>query len=186
MELMPRVEVKSIADGEIAGSTMLVETRVQRSPPSVDRYRPVPAPEFCGVFVSPVPTKIVLPVASLGSTVSAPMLLVPRPWPIQRHFGSSGCIASSVRQTPPPAAPAHRRHGPFTWHVGEIASAAIRPEKLPVPLAPPAVVLIGPRLAHAAPADCCPRYATPRNTQYLPDEARATMSEFGSPGYAWT
>src|SRR5262249_29195311 len=113
------------------------------------------------------------------------MLLVPSPWPIQRHCGSSGLIASSVRHTPPPAAPAQSRHGPFTSHAGEIASAAMRPEKLPVPLAPPAVVLIGPRLAHAGPCACCPRYATPRNTQYLLDEARATASEPGSPGYAW-
>jgi hypothetical protein len=29
IELMPRVDVKSIAEGETAGSTMLVETRVQ-------------------------------------------------------------------------------------------------------------------------------------------------------------
>ena len=40
-------------------------------------------------------------------------------------------------------------------------------------------------LAHAGPAACCPRYATPRNTQYFPLDARATASEFGSPGYAW-
>ena len=60
-------------------------------------------------------------------------------------------MALSVRHTPPPAVPTQRRHGPFTTHAGEMASAATRPEKLPVPLAPPSVVLSGPRLDHAAP-----------------------------------
>src|SRR5829696_2285027 len=127
---------------------------------------------------------MVSPFSSFGSTAREPMLFVPSPWPIQRHPGSSALIALSVRQTPPPAAPTHRRHGPLSSHDGEIASAATRPEKLPVPLAPPSVVRRGPRLAHAAPRASLPRYATPRNTQYLADEARNTSSELGSPGKA--
>src|SRR5678816_3788155 len=94
---------------------------------------------------------MVLPVESFGSTVRLPMLLVPSPWPIQRHPGSVAFIASSLRQTPPPAAPTHIRHGPSLSQAGEIASAATRPEKFPVPLAPPSFMLSGPRLVHTGP-----------------------------------
>src|SRR5687767_13347566 len=100
---------------------------------------------------------MVLPVSSFGSSVRLPILLVPSPSPIQRQPTSSGCIASSDRQTPPPAVPTHRRHGPWSAHAGEIASAETRPEKLPDPLAPPSVVLEGPRLIHAAPPGWAPR-----------------------------
>src|SRR4051812_9056883 len=110
------------------------------------------------------------------------MLLVPRPCPIQRQPRSSGCMASSERHTPPPAVPTHNRHGPWSAHVGAMARAETRPEKLPEPLAPPSVVLEGPRLAQAAPFACVPRYATPRNTQYLAADARATSSDPGRPG----
>src|SRR6266542_6253787 len=109
---------------------------------------------------------MVSPLASLGSTVRLPMLLVPSPWPIQRQPASSARIASSLRQTPPPAAPTQTRQPPSIRHAGEIASAAMRPEKFPEPLAPPAVVLDGPRLIQAGPSPIIEaRYAMPRNTQ---------------------
>ena len=65
------------------------------------------------------------------------MLLVPSPWPIQRHPASSVFIASSLRQTPPPAVPTHSRHAPFTLARGEIASADDAAREVPEPLAPP-------------------------------------------------
>src|SRR5260221_6508117 len=115
--------------------------------------------------------------------VRLPMLLVPRPCPIHRHPGSSVRIASSLRHTPPPAAPTQTRQPPPIRHAGEIASAATRPEKFPDPLAPPSVVLDGPRLIHAGPCPSMdPRYATPRNTQYFAAAARATPSGPGVPG----
>ena len=55
-ELMPRVDVKSIGAGETAGSRMSSRrASSDRRHRSIDRA-PVPAPEFCGEFVSPVPT----------------------------------------------------------------------------------------------------------------------------------
>ena len=74
------------------------------------------------------------------------MLFVPIPRDTQRHFGSSGCIASSVRHTPPPAAPTQRRHGPTSLHCGEIARAETRPEKFALP----SKLVIGPRLDQVA------------------------------------
>src|SRR5688572_14009738 len=128
--LMPRVAVKSINPGDTTGSSTSVLTRVQRSPPSVDRKSPVPAAELLGWFVSPVPTKMVLAVRSLGSTANAPILFVPRPRPIHCHFGSIVFSASSVRQTPPPAVPTQRRQRPCRSHNGEITSDETRPETL--------------------------------------------------------
>src|SRR4051812_5900271 len=110
------------------------------------------------------------------------MLFVPNPVPIQRHPGSDVFIPSSLCQTPPPAAPTHRRHAPLPLHAGEIASAETRPEKLPDPLAPPALVDDGPRLIQALPCACAPRYATPRKTQYFAVAAWKTVSESGVPG----
>ena len=49
-------ELKSIGCDDTTGSRIIVETRVQTSPPFVDRYTPVPAPEVFGELVSPVPT----------------------------------------------------------------------------------------------------------------------------------
>ena len=46
--LMPRVDVKSIGVGDTAVSVIIVGMRVQLSPPFVERYRPVPAPELFG------------------------------------------------------------------------------------------------------------------------------------------
>src|SRR6266540_971683 len=100
---------------------------------------------------------MVSPLGSFGSSARLPMLFVPSPCPIQRQFKSSVRMASSLRQTPPPAVPAQSRQGPLTAQIGEIASAEMRPEKLPVPLAPPADVLSGPRLVHADPCAWAPR-----------------------------
>ena len=69
------------------------------------------------------------------------MLFVPRPRPIHRHFGSVVFIASSVRQTPPPAVPTHSRHPPLRAQRGEIASVETRPDTFAVaPLALTSVV----------------------------------------------
>ena len=89
---------------------------------------PVLAPELTGVFVSPVPTRMVLPVRSVGSIVRLPMQLVPIPCPTQRHSGSVVLMASSVRHTPPPAVPTQSRQPPLNWHCGEMARADTRPE----------------------------------------------------------
>src|SRR6187200_3043234 len=106
---------------------------------------------------------MVLAVRSLGSMASAPMLFVPRPRPIHCHFGSVVLSASSVRHTPPPAVPTHRRHRPCSSHNGEIASVETRPETL---LSNAAVVerstVSGPRLVHTGSRGSLPaRYAKP-------------------------
>src|SRR3954471_17067339 len=113
------------------------------------------------------------------------MLLVPSPCPIHRQARSPVLIASSLRQTPPPAEPSQSRHGPSSVHAGEIASAATRPEKFCVATVGSWTVVSGPRLAHAGPcATLDPRYAIPRNTQYLDADARRTAAVPGIPGYA--
>ena len=82
------------------------------------------------------------------------MLLVPRPLPIQRHFGSVSFIASSVRQTPPPAVPTHTVHAPVALQRGEIAIVDTRPD---VVIALPAFWSVsGPRLTHGAPCGVLP------------------------------
>ena len=61
------------------------------------------------------------------------MLFVPSPSLTHRQPTSVVFMASSVRHTPPPAVPTHKRHGRVTKQFGEIASAATRPEMFLVP-----------------------------------------------------
>ena len=75
------------------------------------------------------------------------MLFVPSPCEIHRHPGSVVFIASSVRQTPPPAVATQRRHGDVNWHAGEIASAATRPETF----SEPTTLVSGPRVVQTPP-----------------------------------
>src|SRR5579862_6180225 len=144
---------------------------------------PVLAPELTGVFVSPVPTRIVLPVRSVGSIVRLPMQLVPRPCPTHRHWGSVGAMASSVRHTPPPAVPTQSRQPPLSWHWGEIARADTRPETVSVASVGLFSLVNGPRLVQAALCTWPDALrARPWKTQYLLAEAWSTGRLAGSPG----
>src|SRR5882724_928135 len=75
-------------------------------------------------FASPVPRYSVLPLESLGSAVSAPTEFCPIP-PVRYVQLGSAATASSVRQTPPPAAPTQRRQLPGT-HVGAMTRTGLR------------------------------------------------------------
>ena len=60
-----------------ASKTGLPSGPVQVSPPSVDLYRPTPASQpLLQALASPVPTQIVFPLGSLGSTAMEPMELI--------------------------------------------------------------------------------------------------------------
>ena len=76
------------------------------------------------------------------------MLFVPRPCPTHRHFGSVVVIASSVRQTPPPAVPTQSRQRPINSQRGDTSSAETRPETVSSVL-PDTSVVSGPRLSQA-------------------------------------
>src|SRR6188472_3678054 len=125
---------------------------------------------------------MVLPVRSVGSSARLPMLFVPRPCPIQRHFGSPRVIPSSERQIPPPAVPTQSRHLPIDAQAGDTSRAETRPDTVSSGSDEESVVS-GPRLSQApvvpGPA---PRTATPWNTQYFTAFAAATCALPGSPG----
>src|SRR5438309_956730 len=75
---------------------------------------------------------MVCPLASLGSTAREPIELLAIPAEDARQAAGTA-RASSVIQTPPPAAPTHSRQGAGTpgaagTQVGAIASAVTRPE----------------------------------------------------------
>src|SRR5689334_10089614 len=98
------------------------------SPPSVDLYRPRPASESPEPFGSPEPAYSVLPVESVGSTISEPKALVFSPSSIGVQVGLVSS-AFSVRQIPPPAAATQRRQpSPSVPQLGSIASAVTRPD----------------------------------------------------------
>src|SRR4051794_10225618 len=67
---------------------------------------------------------MVLPLGSLGSMLSVPTELCPRPSSSHFQFGLDDS-ASSVRHTPPPATPTHSRQLPLT-HVGATSMAVTR------------------------------------------------------------
>jgi hypothetical protein len=76
----------------------------------------------------------VFPLASFGSTISEPKLLVGRLLSGAIQAGVAA-VASFVRQTPPPAAATHSRHGAPAGadalpQLGSIASAVTRPDSL--------------------------------------------------------
>src|SRR5262245_1660630 len=111
------------------------------------------------------------------------MLLVPSPCEIQRHPTSSVFIASSVRQTPPPAAPTQSRHGPSSSQVGEMAIAATRPDTvLVLPESGSWMLVSGPSDVQTASVATRPRYAIPRNTQYFSSDARINAGWRGVAG----
>src|SRR4051794_17928275 len=101
-------------------------------PPFVDLKRPRPASESPEPFGSPEPAYSVLPVASLGSTMSEPNAFVGRSSGGAIHVG---CAASAlfVRQMPPPAAATQSRHGAAADaerlpQFGSMARAVTRPD----------------------------------------------------------
>src|SRR5687768_11426553 len=95
---------------------------------------------------------MVSPDGSFGSSVRLPMLFVPRPCDTQRHPTSSLFIASSLRQTPPPAVPTHSRQRPSSSQVGEMASAETRPDTdSELPDVGLCRLVSGPRLVQIAP-----------------------------------
>src|SRR5690349_15101162 len=101
-------------------------TTDQDWPPSVDLKRPRPASESPEPFGSPDPAYRVLPVESVGSTISDPNAFV------GRSDGGAiqvGCAASAslVRQMPPPAAATQSRQL-CAPQFGSIASAVTRPD----------------------------------------------------------
>lgn len=103
-------------------------TTAQVLPPSVDLNSPTPASESLEPLGSPVPAYRVLPAASFGSTTSEPIALDVMPLPAGVHVGFAA-VASSVRNTPPPAAPIHIRQPRFGLpQFGSMASAVVRPE----------------------------------------------------------
>src|SRR6476659_284931 len=77
-------------------------------------------------FASPVPRYSVSCFLSPGSSVRTPTEF----W--SSSFGLTWCqsglpsLALSVRQTPPPAAPSHRRHEPLALQSGSTTSAVVR------------------------------------------------------------
>src|SRR6478672_2630670 len=109
-------------------------TSVQVAPPLVDLNRPRPASESPEPFGSPEPAYRVLPVASFGSTMSEPKLLVGSASGGAIQAGAAA-MASFVRQMPPPAAATQSRHGAPAGadalpQLGSMASAVTRPDSL--------------------------------------------------------
>src|SRR3954454_1562009 len=109
-------------------------TRAHVAPPLGVLNRASPASESPEPFGSPEPAYRVFPLASFGSMISEPKLLV------GRSFGGAiqaGVAASAlfVRQMPPPAAGTHSRQGAPAGadalpQLGSIASAVTRPDSL--------------------------------------------------------
>ena len=111
---------------------------------------PTPASESPDALGSPVPAYSVLPVASFGSRSSDPIALLLNPFDVKTQYGS-GDSGLSVRQMPPPAAAIHNRHR-LVVHVGEIATAVMRPDVrycAPEKVRRPGIVAwIGPTRSH--------------------------------------
>src|SRR5277367_5456588 len=104
-------------------NTLLPIGPVQVSPPSVDSYKPTPAPLSPEEFASPVPTHTWL--LLFGSRTTDPVAFVAKD--AERNV-QIGCAFSalSVRHTPPPAVAAHSRQWPG-MHPGSIANPVVRP-----------------------------------------------------------